>query len=221
MRLHEIICGVALLTLAGGAAHAQDQKPEKYPLRLHVLAIDDTHPTIRMQPNWCSTSIPNLGGDVTTGAGVEQVDPCSRGGASSYLGGVDDYSGAGRADLITPPTGAQALNFTYEGCGRVRVPPGFQGLPARWKRSGKLEVLIPSDAITGQDRPAPIQKCTLYTKLQEFIYLRLPNGSLLKVSQDAYFSKPALRVFLSGGSAALQSRMPPTVSVKQLVKQPE
>ena len=226
MRVHRLFQWAMLLaTVSSLAAHclAQDGKPEKYPLRLHVLAIDDTHPTVRMQPNWCSSSIPNVGGDVGGGAsGTEQVSPCGGGGGGyTTFGGPDDFAGGGRGDLITPPSGAAALNFTYEGCGRVRVPPGFQGLPARWKKPGKLEVLIPSDSITSDDRPAPTQKCILRAKLHEFVYLRLPNGAMIKVSQDAYMGKPALRVFLSGGSAALQPRVPPTVSVKQLVKSPE
>ncbi len=224
MRVHRLFHGALLLSMAYLAlvpGRAQDAKASKYPLRLHLLAIDDTHPTVRMQPNWCSTSIPNLGADMGMGVGgVEQVDPCGRGGGSTYLGRDGDFSGGGRGDLVTPPSGAQALNFTYEGCSRVRVPPGFQGLPARWKKPGKLEVLIPSDAIGGDDRPSPTQKCTLYTTLHQFVYLRLPNGTMLKVSQDAYMGKPALRVFLSGGSAGLQTRVP-IVSVKQLVNAPQ
>lgn len=224
--LHDgLLLSMALPALLSVAAPglAQDAKAAKYPLRLHVLAIDDTHPTVRMQPNWCSTSIPSMGTDANAGpGGVEQVSPCGGGGGTSAtFGSPDDFSGSGRADLVTPPNGAEALNFTYEGCARVRVPPGFQGLPARWKKPGKLEVVIPSDAITGEDRPTPTQKCTLYTTLHEFIYLRLPNGAMLKVSQDAYMRKPALRVFLSGGSAGLQTRVPPTVSVKQLIQVPQ
>jgi hypothetical protein len=209
---------LATVAFALGLGSAQDATASRYPLRLHVLAVDDTHPTVRMQPNWCSTSIPNWGADVS-GAGVEQADPCGRGGATS-IGGDDDFSGGGRADLVTPPSGAQAMSFTYEGCGRVRVPPGFQGLPARWKRAGKLEVLIPSDAIPRDKRTASTRRCTFTASLQEFVYLRLRNGSLLKVSRDAYMRKPALRVFLSGGSEALQPRILPTVSVKQLAAAP-
>jgi hypothetical protein len=224
MRVHRLFHGALLVStacLALMAGRAQDAKAAKYPLRIHLLAIDDTHKTVQMQPNWCSTSIPNMGADMGMGVGgVEQVDPCGRGGGSAYLGRDSDFSGAGRADLVSPPTGAQALNFTYEGCSRVRVPPGFQGLQARWKKPGKLEVLIPSDSIGGDNLPSPTQKCTLYTTLHEFVYLRLPNGTLLKVSQDAYMAKPALRVFLSGGSAGLQQRVP-TVSIKQLVNSPQ
>jgi hypothetical protein len=98
----------------------------------------------------------------------------------------------------------------------MRVPVGFQSLPARWKKRGTLEVLVPSDAIVESDRDMPARKCTLKVTLQEFVYLRMRNGSLVKVSQDAYYRKPSLRVFLSGGSETLQPRVPATISVKQL-----
>ena len=200
---------------------AQDAKASKYPLRLHVLAIDDTHATARMQPNWCGGSVPSFGGEVggTTG---EQGIPCGGSGGYTTFGGDNDLSGSGRGDLVTPPAGsAQGLNFSYEGCSRVRVAPGFHSLPARWKKSGKLEVIIPTDSITGEDRPMPTQKCTFKVKLQEFVYLRAPTGAILKVSQEAYIQKPSLRMFLSGGSETLQPRVPPTVSVKELVKSPQ
>jgi len=228
MRMQDLFRGSLLLSLASLGlipCLAQDAQAAKYPLRLHVLAIDDTRPTLRLQPNWCSTSIPDMtGGDLSgaSGSGGQGASAC--GSNSASFGGEDDYSGSGRGDLVTPPAGTQALSFSYDGCTRVRVPPGFQGLPARWKRPGKLEVLIPSDAIAADDRRAPTRKCTFTAKLQEFVYLRLRNGALLKVSQDAYMRKPALRVFLSGGSETLQARAPgagPTVSVKQLMNAPK
>ena len=76
--------GLGFLALAPACAQDGAAKPDKYPLRLHVLAVDDTHKTVRMQPNWCSTSVPNFGGDVGgTGGG----DPCSSGGGSLSFGG--------------------------------------------------------------------------------------------------------------------------------------
>jgi hypothetical protein len=201
--------------------HAQDATVSKYPLRLHVLAIDDTHPTVRMQPNWCSGSVPAFGGEVG-GSTAEAGIPC--GGSSGYttFGGPDDFAGGGRGDLVTPPEGGtQAVHFTYEGCNRVRVAPGFHSLPARWKSPGKLEVIIPTEAIGSTDRPMPTQKCTFKAKLQEFVYLRLPDGAMVKVSPEAYLRKPSLRVFLSGPPETLQRRAPATVSVKQLMAKPD
>jgi len=222
LRQNDSLCVVLALVLGAVAVpgSAQDAKPSKFPLRLHVLAIDDTHVTVRMQPNWCGGSVPSFGGDLGGSTG-EQGIPCGGGGNGGYtsFGGDDDLSGSGRGDLVTPPGGnTQGLNFSYEGCSRVRVAPGFHSLPARWKKRGQLEVVIPTDSITGEDRPMPTQKCTFKVKLQEFVYLRTSTGALLKVTQEAYIQKPSLRKFLSGGSETLQPRVPPTVSVKQLVK---
>jgi hypothetical protein len=209
----------AAILLAAGRALAQQADAPRYPLRLHILAIDDTHRTERLQPNWCSNSIPVVGdGDGSSGGGTPS---CGGGGSLSFGGGDDDFSGGGRADLVTLPGGAtQALSFTYEGCNRVRVPPGFQGLSARWKKPSKLEVQIPSDGVTESDRPAPMQRCTLAATMLDFVYLRLANGSMLKVTQEGYARKPALRRFLSGGTERLQPRVTPTVSVKQLAASP-
>lgn len=212
----------AFLLLASGTTmlvpcRAQQTPNAKYPLRLHVLAIDDTHRTERLQPQWCSGSVPAVVGDASA-VGAGQGDPCGSSGSLAF-GGHEDFSGRGQADLVTPPAGTQALSFSYEGCGRVRVPPGFQGLPARWKKPGKLEVLIPSDIIDVGRRMSPSDRCTLTTTLHEFVYLRMHNGSLVKITQEAYVRKPALRVFLSGGSETLQPRVSPTISVKQMKQQ--
>jgi hypothetical protein len=184
-----------------GQAAEQDATPsnKNWPLRLHILAIDDTHRTVRMQPNWSSGSMPDFsGGDVSMPQSESSL---------TLGGGDDDFSGAGRADLVTPPDGTVGLNFTYEGCPRVRVPPGFQGLEARWKKPGsKLEVMIPTDAVT--DGPPRTQRCTLKLTTQPFVYLRMRNGAIMRVSQEAYLKKPSLRVFLSGGTETLQRRTP-------------
>ena len=194
-----------LLLLALVPCRAQQPADPKYPLRLHVLAIDDTHRTARLQPQWCSGSLPAVVGDAG-GLGAAQGDPCGS-SRSRSLGGDEEFCGGGRADLVTPPAGAQALSFTYEGCSRVRVPPGFQGLPARWKKPGKLEVLIPSDRVEVSAEATSANRCTLIATLHDFVYLRMQNGSMLKVSREAYLRKPALRVFLSGGSETLQPRV--------------
>lgn len=207
-----------LVALAVVPCSAQDAKAAKYPLRLHVLAIDDTHATVRMQPNWCGGSVPSFGGNVGGSTG-EQGIPCGDSGGYTTFGGDNDLAGTGRADLVTPPAGtAQALNFSYEGCSRVRVALGFHSLSARWKKRGQLEVVIPTDSITGANRAMPTQRCTFKVKMQEFVYLSRATGVILKVSQEAYAKKPSLRRFLNGGSETLQPRVPPTVSVKQLVK---
>jgi hypothetical protein len=147
--------------LVSGHAQTPPARPSKYPLRLHVLAIDDTHKTPRMQPNWCSLTVADVGGNPGTAAGGS--DPCANSSGTLSFGGDDDFTGAGRADLVTVPNfSTQALSFNYDGCSRVRVLAGFQGLQARWKKPGrKLEVLIPTDAIAAEARfrvPAAAQR---------------------------------------------------------------
>ena len=173
-----------------------------WPLRLHVLAIDNTHRTVRMQPNWASGSFPDASGEIVSSSSQ---------GSATLGGGDDDFSGAGRADLVTPPNGTVGVDFTYEGCNRVRVAPGFQGLEARWKKPGtRLEVLIPTD--TGKDGPVRMQRCTLKLVTQSFVYLRMPTGAIVRVSQEAYVKKPSLRLFLSGGTETLKRRPARTIA---------
>ena len=195
----------------------------KYPLRVHVLASDETHQTPRMSPGeslvcdniggMLDSIGPNLGGPITI-SGVSG-DPCSM-GAAIVMGRLMDlpedqqpvFSGSGRGDLVTPPTGTAGLTFTYNDCVRVRVRPGFESLPARWKKPGKrLEVLMPSDDIPEGGRPLPPVKCSLDVTLHDFVYLLLRNGKLVEVTQDAYWQKPALRVFLSGVAVTVQPRV--------------
>ncbi len=218
LRPSSVVLLLAAVLPALFPSSAQQAADPKYPLHLHVLAIDDTHRTPRLQPQWCSGSVPAVVGDAGGLGAAQPGDPCGSSGSLSF-GGDEDFSGGGRADLVTPPAGTQALSFSYEGCGRVRVPPGFQGLPARWKKPGKLEVLIPSDRIEVGARATPANRCTLTATLHEFVYLRMQNGSMLKVSQEAYLRKPALRAFLSGGAETLQPRVSPTVSVQQMLQQ--
>ena len=109
------------------------------------------------------------------------------------------------------------MNFSYEGCSRIRVAPGFQGLEARWKKVGsRLEVLVPTDSPERMVQ-ARWERCTLKVVTQEFVYLRLRSGGLVRISEEAYWKKPSLRKFLSGGSEQLQRRAP-VVSVNDLAR---
>jgi hypothetical protein len=213
-----------LLAACVGAAAAGAGGPrlEKYPLRVHVLASDETHRTPRMSPGealacdsiggMLDSISPNPGGPITI-SGVSS-DPCSL-HAGIVVGRLMDlpdeepvFSGTGRGDLVTPPGGTQGMTFTYNDCVRVRVRPGFESLPARWKKPGKrLEVLMPSDDIPEGGRPLPPVKCSLDVTLHDFVYLLLRNGKLVEVTQDAYWQKPALRVFLSGVAETVQPRI--------------
>jgi len=205
----------AVLLSAGLSARAQDGepakavKPPKYPLRFHVLAADEAHLTVRFQPQYDSGNVPDVSTGVIAGGG-------GGGSTSSYtsFGGDDDYTGRGRGDLVSPPHDTAGVSFTYEGCNRIKVLTGFQSLPARWKVQGKkLEVLFPSQEIPDGDKPLKSEKCTLKVTMHEFIYLRVKSGNLIQVSQEDYWKKPSLRMFLSGPSETLQ-RCPERTALK-------
>ena len=199
---------------------AAGPKPSKYPLRVHVLIADESFRTPRMSPGLAAAcdsvdgvvSSISLGSVSLTGFGG---DPCSfgpdfmRGGMLDNSDDAPAFSGSGRGDLVSPPRGTQGLSFRYDNCSRVRANPGFYSLDARWKKPGqKLEVLIPSDAIPTNNRPLPPERCTFTVTLKQNVYLLLHNGKLVEVSQQDYWAKPALRVFLSGGSApTIQQRV--------------
>jgi hypothetical protein len=202
-------------------ADARGPKLSRYPLRLHVLASDETHKTPRMNPadsvacdsieGMLDSISPNPGGPITL-AGLSG-DPCSFHPEmiTGRLLNVQDYdpvfSGSGRGDLVSPPAGTQGISFSYNNCSRIRVHPGFQSLPARWKKPGKsLEVLVPSDAIPDSGRPLPPVRCTFAVTPHDFVYLLLRTGRLIEVSQDAYLQRPALRIFLNGTAETVQRR---------------
>jgi len=203
-------------------SHARTPNPARYPLRLHVLASDTTYRTPRMNPGIpasCDTVDGVLSSISLSSGGPVSLngfsgDPCAVGPDFMRGGMLDNhdydpvFSGTGRADLVSPPSTTQGLSCRYHNCGRVRVPLGFTSLPARWKSPGrKLEVLIPSDRIPVKGRPIPPERCTLTVTLHDFVYLLLHNGNLIEISQDDYWKKPALRVFLSGRAPAIQPRL--------------
>jgi hypothetical protein len=209
-------------SLCAAPAGARNPNLSRYPLRVHVLASDETQKTPRMSPaqsvacdsidDMASAIDPGPGGPITL-SGLAG-DPCSLhpeivAGRLLDLQGEDpEFSGEGRGDLVSPPAGTQALTFRYDNCTRLRVRPGFQSLPARWKKPGqKLEVLIPSDDIPAGGRALPPIKCSLTVTLHDFVYLLLRNGKLIEVSQEDYWKRPALRVLLSGGAPTVQQRL--------------
>lgn len=214
---------VALLACAVfRPAFAREPNLSKFPLRVHVLASDETHPIERITPaesvacdnidDMLSSISPNPEGPVTL-TGVS-ADPCLF--HSNVVAGraldIDPYEpvfgGQGRADLVSPPNGTIGFSFEYQNCPRVRVAAGFQSLPARWKKPGRvLEVLVPSDEIPVDGRPLAPAHCTFRVAMHDFVYLLLGNGRIIEVSQQAYWSKPALRVFLQGNSPTIEQRL--------------
>jgi len=220
-RLLRIFAVAACACMVAPQADAGSPKLSKYPLRVHVLASDETHRTPRMSPGeavacdgiegMLDAVDPNPGAPLSL-TGISS-DPCSlhAGIVVGRLLNLPDeepvFSGEGRGDLVSPPSGTQGLTFRYDDCMRVRVHPGFESLPARWKKPGKtLEVLMPSDDIPENGRPLPPVKCSFKVTLHDFVYLLLRNGKIVEVSQDAYWQKPALRVFLSGVAETVRPR---------------
>ena len=221
LRLPGILTLLLFATVFAAPAGAGYPNLSRYPLRLHVLASDESHKTPRMSPgdsvvcdeidDILSSVSPNPGGPITL-TGVSG-DPCSLHPemvTGRLLDVQDDdpvFSGEGRGDLVSPPITTQALTFRYDNCSRVRVHPGFASLPARWKQPGrKLEVLIPSDEIPVSGRPLPPVRCSFTVTMHDFVYLLLRNGKLVEVSQEVYWQRPALRAFLSGMTQTVQPR---------------
>jgi hypothetical protein len=209
---------LSLLCVAPLCARTPDLR--KYPLRVHIVAADRTDRVERMKPgesvacdaigDMVSSISPNPDGPVTM-TGVFS-DPCSFRadvivGRQLNINNGYVYSGAGRADLVSPPGGTQGFSFTYRNCGRLRVLPGFQSLPARWKKPGQLEVLLPSDEIPTNGRPLRPERCTLTATVHDFVYLLLRTGAVVQVSQEAYWGHPAMRAFLRGNPETVEQRV--------------
>ena len=218
-----ILALILIAFLATAPAGARSPNLSKYPLRVHVLVAGDGQRQNRMSASgsvscdaiddMLSSSSDGSDGS-TSGIGISGIfgDPCSfntgpMAGRLLYAQSAQSYSGEGRGDLVSPPSGTQAINFQYQDCYRVRAQPGFQSLPARWKKPGQtLEVLIPSDGIPVAGRPLPSAKCSFTVTRHEFVYLLIPPGRLIEVSQEVYWAKPALRVYLSGATQTVQRR---------------
>ena len=166
----------------------------------------------------------NTSGEASFAPIAISSDPCSLNagvvvGRLLNLDAEPVFSGEGRGDLVSPPSTTQAMTFQYDDCLRVRPHSGFASLPARWKKNGKLEVLFPSDEIPVRGKPLPPVRCSLTVTMHDFVYLRLHDGKIVEVSQEFYQSKPALRVFLSGGAEAVKMRPVQVAAAAQPAKQ--
>jgi len=218
-----ILAFILIAFLWTASADARNPKPSKYPLRVHVLVAGEAQRQGRMSASGAvscdgfddmlSSSLDSSDG-TASGIGISGNfgDPCSlnAGPMASgllYVQTAESFAGEGRGDLVSPPNGTLGISFQYKDCYRVRAQPGFQSLPARWKKPGEtLEVLIPSDTIPVAGRPMPMAKCSFTVTKHEFVYLMLPTGRLIEVSQDVYWARPALRVYLSGVTQTVQRR---------------
>jgi hypothetical protein len=231
-RTLRILALILIASLWTAPAGARNPNLSKYPLRVHVLVAGEAQREDRMSASGAvacdgiddliSSSIDSSDGTIS-GIGISGIfgDPCSfntgpMAGRLLYVQSEQSYSGEGRGDLVSPPNGTLGISFQYKDCYRVRAQPGFQSLPARWKKPGQmLEVLIPSDGIPVAGRPLPQAKCSFTVTKHDYVYLLIPPGRLIEVSQDVYWAKPALRVFLSGATQTVQRR-PQAVPVSAL-----
>ncbi len=111
----------------------------------------------------------------------------------------DDVSGGGRADLVTPPANTQARSSTCEGCSRVRVLPGFQGPPARWKSqaSWKCSFLLTASTWVPEPRRRP-----MHVHRDRARFRVTPHVQRIDAEDFAGKPTPACLhcLFLSGGS---------------------
>jgi hypothetical protein len=211
---------MALFLTCFAASQLSARTPDlaKYPLRVHIIAADRTDRVERMKPgesvvcdsidDMTSSISPNPDGPVT----LTGVFPCTFGatevaGRQLEVNSGYFYSGDGRADLVSPPNATQGFSFSYRNCERVRVLPGFESLPARWKRPGQLEVLLPSDEIPVNGRTLRPERCTLTATLHDFVYLLLRNGQVFQVSQQVYWKYPVMRAFLRGNPETVEQRV--------------
>ncbi len=214
-----ILALILIASLSTAQADARNPNLSKYPLRVHVLVAGEALRQDRMSPAGsaaCDSIDDMLSASDDSGGLVSFLglagDPCSfntgpMAGRLLYVQSEESYSGEGRGDLVSPPNGTLGISFQYKDCYRVRAQPGFQSLPARWKKPGQtLEVLIPADRIPVAGRPLPPAKCSFTVTQHEFVYLLIPPGRLIEVSPDVYWAKPALRVFLSGATQTVQRR---------------
>ena len=143
-----ILSLVLCASLCATPLNARRPDLSKYPLRVHVLAADESYRTPRMKPGLPAScdAVDGMLSSISLDSGGPvslngfSGDPCAI-GPDFMRGGMLDtrdedpvFSGSGRADLVSPPITTQGFTFHYDNCSRVRVPPGFQSLPARWKK---------------------------------------------------------------------------------------
>ena len=89
-----------------------------------------------------------------------------------YHQALDVVDGEGRANLYesSQPRG---FDFSYRCMERLRVSPGFETYPARWKKPNQtLEILLP---VFG--KPGAMEACEMKVDMKEMAYTR-HNGGL-------------------------------------------
>jgi hypothetical protein len=193
-------------------AHASGPDLTKYPLRIQVLA-STAHASIATNPFGGSGS-PQI-------EGVDLPSASAMGAELDYNTTI--YDGRGWGNLVSTDV-PQALRFTYDSClNRIPVTASKEPLAARWKKPHKgkamMEVLVPMEVIPSPKHPEQSDKrryakCDVPVTLYTYVYLRLHNGSLIRVTKQAYLAKPALHELAEGPSPTLKQREDPPVQSK-------
>jgi hypothetical protein len=185
----------------------------KYPLRIQVLAAT-AHDRLRQDrfARGGSGEIEGLDVPMLTGAGPQLG-----------LYSIPLYDGEGWGDLVSSEL-PLAVKFSYANClNRIASTMAREPLAARWKESGKgrvMEVLVPVDVIPSPRHPkkADVSKyvqCEIPVTLYDYVYLLLKNGSIVKVTRQAYADKPQLHQFVEGGDPTLKEHPgPPPAAAK-------
>ncbi len=210
-RLAKILPLLSFALSATLPANASGPDLTKYPLRIQVLA---------------STAHTRLATDPFVHSGSGQIEGADMPMASA-MGAQLSYDtpifyGRGWGNLVSTEV-PQALTFNYDSC-LNRIPTTMPKAPlaARWKktkRGSMMEVLVPLEVIPSQKHPEQSDekryaKCDVPVTLYTYVYLRLRNGSLVRVTKQAYIAKPALHEFAEGPSPALKQREDPPVQSK-------
>jgi hypothetical protein len=199
-----------MLAAVAAPLHARTPNFKKYPLRINILASrSNSHIPLIILP---SVTMPDEGGG---GGGFTADDGAGLGPAPVinlplYEHPDPVFYGTGRADLFAAGL-PRGVNFIYDNCrGQVGVTMPHQPFLARWKKTGRiLEILVP--VATRPNRPQKWDKCQLNVAMQNFVYLLLHNGAMVRVTQDGFASKPALREFTEG-LASVAAMQPPTAA---------
>lgn len=211
-RLAKILPLLSFVIASTLPANASGPDLTKYPLRVQVLA-STAHSRIATDP------FSHSGPGQIEGADVPMVS--AMGAELSYDTPI--FNGRGWGNLVSLDI-PQALTFSYESClNRISSTLPKEPLAARWKKSAQnkaiMEVLVPLEVIPSPKHPEQSDqkryaKCDLPVTLHTYVFLRLRNGSIVRVTREAYIAKPALREFAEGPSPTLMQREDPPVQSK-------
>jgi hypothetical protein len=210
-RLAKLLAPLSFAIAATLPANASGPDLTKYPLRVQVLA-STVHSRIATDP------FAHSGGQIE-GADVPMVS--AMGAQLSYDTPI--FNGRGWGNLVSLDI-PQALTFSYDSClNRISATLPKEPLAARWKKSAQnkaiMEVLVPLEVIPSPKHPEQSDekryaKCDIPVTLHTYVFLRLRNGSIVRVTREAYIAKPALHEFVEGPSPTLLQREDPAVQNK-------